>query len=55
MTFLASSVLLANYFGRGPYLELFSVVNLISTFACLARSLPVPSRITAASFALRFC
>ncbi|HBU8232364.1 TPA: MFS transporter [Morganella morganii] len=36
MTFLASSVLLANYFGRGPYLELFSVVNLISTFACLA-------------------
>nr|WP_314263211.1 MFS transporter [uncultured Moellerella sp.] len=36
MTFLASSVLLSNYFGRGPYLELFSVVNLISTFACLA-------------------
>lgn len=36
MTFLASSVLLSNYFGRGPYLELFSVVNLISTLACLA-------------------
>ncbi|MDX4944801.1 CynX/NimT family MFS transporter [Providencia manganoxydans] len=36
MTFLASSVLLSNYFGRGPYLELFSVVNLISTVACLA-------------------
>ncbi|HHR6400662.1 TPA: CynX/NimT family MFS transporter [Providencia alcalifaciens] len=36
MTFLASSVLLSNYFGRGPYLELFSVVNLISTIACLA-------------------
>lgn len=36
MTFLASSVLLSNYFGRGPYLELFSVVNLISTVACIA-------------------
>ncbi len=36
MTFLASSVLLANYFGRAPYLELFSVMNLISTLACLA-------------------
>ncbi|CDG16633.1 CynX/NimT family MFS transporter [Xenorhabdus doucetiae] len=36
MTFLASSVLLANYFGRKPYLELFSVMNLISTLACLA-------------------
>jgi MFS transporter, OFA family, oxalate/formate antiporter len=33
-TFLATSVLLSNYFGRGPYLELFSVVNLISTLAC---------------------
>ena len=39
MTFLASSVLLANYFGRAPYLELFSVMNLISTLACLAPSL----------------
>jgi cyanate permease len=36
MTFLASSVLLANYFGRKPYLELFSLMNLISTLACLA-------------------
>ena len=36
MTFLASSVLLSNYFGRGPYLELFSIVNLFSTIACLA-------------------
>lgn len=33
-TFLATSVLLSNYFGRGPYLEIFSVVNLISTLAC---------------------
>jgi MFS-type transporter involved in bile tolerance (Atg22 family) len=29
-------VLLANYFGRKPYLELFSLMNLISTLACLA-------------------
>lgn len=36
MTFLASSILLANYFGHSPYLELFSVMNLISTLACLA-------------------
>ncbi|AOM42580.1 MFS transporter [Xenorhabdus hominickii] len=36
MTFLASSVLLSNYFGRKPYLELFSIMNLISTLACLA-------------------
>ncbi|MCC8421625.1 MFS transporter [Photorhabdus thracensis] len=36
MTFLASSLLLFNYFGRKPYLELFSVVNLISTIACFA-------------------
>lgn len=34
MTFLSSSVLLTEYFGRQPYLELFSVMNLISTIAC---------------------
>lgn len=32
-TFLASSVLLNNYFGRKPYLELFSIMNLASTLA----------------------
>ncbi|MDH1866521.1 MFS transporter [Pseudomonas chengduensis] len=36
MTFLATSVLLSNYYGRGPYLELFSVMNLISTLACFS-------------------
>ncbi|TCV99841.1 MFS transporter [Biostraticola tofi] len=36
LTFLASSVLLSNYFGRRPYLELFSAMNLISTLACFA-------------------
>jgi cyanate permease len=34
MTFLATSVLLSNYYGRLPYLEIFSVANLISTLAC---------------------
>ncbi|EOS95943.1 MFS transporter [Erwinia tracheiphila] len=34
MIFLASGVLLTDYFGRQPYLELFSVMNLISTVAC---------------------
>jgi MFS transporter, OFA family, oxalate/formate antiporter len=34
MTFLATSVLLSNFFGRLPYLEIFSVTNLLSTFAC---------------------
>jgi OFA family oxalate/formate antiporter-like MFS transporter len=31
LTFLASTILLLDYFGRGPNLELFSIVNLIST------------------------
>jgi MFS family permease len=35
LTFVTTSVLLSNYFGRGPYLPLFSIINLISTTACL--------------------
>ncbi len=31
LTFFASTILLLDYFGRGPNLELFSTVNLIST------------------------
>jgi len=31
LTFFASTILLLDYFGRGPNLELFSAVNLIST------------------------
>ena len=31
LTFFASTILLLDYFGRGPNLELFSIVNLIST------------------------
>lgn len=33
MTFLATSVLLMNYFGRKPYLELFSLMNVAATLA----------------------
>ena len=31
LTFFASTILLLDYFGRGPNLELFSIVNMIST------------------------
>ena len=31
ITFFASTILLLDYFGRGPNLELFSIVNLVST------------------------
>ena len=31
VTFFASTILLLDYFGRAPNLELFSIVNLIST------------------------
>jgi MFS family permease len=31
LTFFASTILLLDYYGRGPNLELFSIVNLIST------------------------
>lgn len=34
LTFITTSVLLSNYFGREPFLELFSIINLISTTAC---------------------
>lgn len=33
MTFLVTSVLLMNYFGRKPYLELFSLMNVAATLA----------------------
>jgi MFS family permease len=31
LTFFASTIMLLDYFGRGPNLELFATVNLIST------------------------
>jgi MFS family permease len=39
LTFFAASILLLDYYGRGPYLELFSTVNLISTIGAVAPTL----------------
>ncbi|HKQ45093.1 MAG TPA: MFS transporter [Rhizomicrobium sp.] len=39
LTFFAASILLLDYFGRGPYLELFAAVNLISTVGAVAPTL----------------
>ncbi|HSS13371.1 MAG TPA: MFS transporter [Rhizomicrobium sp.] len=39
LTLFAATILLLDYFGRGPYLELFSTVNLISTIGALAPTL----------------
>jgi len=39
LTLFAATILLLDYFGRGPYLELFSMVNLISTIGAMAPTL----------------
>ncbi|MBW8707660.1 MAG: MFS transporter, partial [Alphaproteobacteria bacterium] len=39
LTFFAATILLLDYFGRGPYLELFSTVNLIATTGAVAPTL----------------
>jgi len=39
LTLFAATILLLDYFGRGPYLELFSTVNLISTIGAVAPTL----------------
>ena len=36
LTLFAATILLLDYFGRGPYLELYSAVNLISTLGAVA-------------------
>ncbi|QJI37102.1 MFS transporter [Pseudomonas sp. ADAK13] len=54
MTFLATSVMLSNYFGRGPYLELFSVMNLISTLACFSPLLAGAIKDSTGSFTTAF-
>jgi MFS family permease len=36
LTLFAATILLLDYFGRGPYLELYSTVNLISTAGAIA-------------------
>jgi cyanate permease len=39
LTFFAATILLLDYFGRAPNLELFSTVNLISTVGAVAPAL----------------
>lgn len=51
LTFFAASILLLDYFGRGPYLELFSIVNLISTVGSVAPFLAGTTRDWSGSFA----
>lgn len=50
LTFFASTILLLDYFGRGPYLELFSIVNLISTVGSVAPALAGYTRDAQGSF-----
>lgn len=50
LTFFASTILLLDYFGRGPYLELFATVNLISTTGAVAPFLAGMSRDRLGSF-----
>jgi MFS family permease len=51
LTFFASTILLLDYFGRKPNLELFSLVNLISTIGSAAPYAAGLTRDTAGSFA----
>lgn len=39
LTLFAATILLLDYFGRGPYLELYAAVNLISTMGAVAPTL----------------
>ena len=39
LTLFSATILLLDYFGRGPYLELFSTVNLISTIGAVSPTL----------------
>lgn len=50
LTFFAATILLLDYFGRGPYLELFATVNLISTSGAVAPTLAGLSRDHTGSF-----
>jgi MFS family permease len=51
LTLFSASILLLDYFGRGPYLELFSTVNLISTAGAVAPTLAGLTRDHSGSFA----
>jgi MFS family permease len=50
LTLFASTILLLDYFGRGPYLELYSAVNLISTVGAVAPTLAGVTRDQTGSF-----
>jgi MFS family permease len=54
MTLFSSTILLLDYFGRGPYLELYSTVNLISTVGAVAPTLAGVTRDQTGSFTLFF-
>jgi len=54
MTLFAATILLLDYFGRGPYLELYSTVNLISTVGAVAPTLAGITRDQMGSFTLFF-
>jgi MFS transporter, OFA family, oxalate/formate antiporter len=51
LTLFSATILLLDYFGRGPYLELFSTVNLISTLGAVAPTLAGVTRDWTGSFA----
>lgn len=50
LTFFASTILLLDYFGRAPNLELYSTVNLISTVGAVAPALAGLTRDTTGAF-----
>jgi len=50
----SATILLLDYFGRGPYLELYSAVNLISTVGAVAPTLAGFTRDQTGGFALFF-
>jgi len=54
LTLFAATILLLDYFGRGPYLELYSTVNLISTIGAVAPTLAGVTRDQTGGFALFF-
>jgi len=54
LTLFAATILLLDYFGRGPYLELYSAVNLISTVGAVAPTLAGFTRDQTGGFALFF-
>ena len=50
LTLFAATILLLDYFGRAPYLELYSTVNLISTVGAVAPTLAGVTRDRSGSF-----